>query len=288
MDWARRNKQLLLMLKIDTHQHFWKYNPTKQAWINEEMSAIRKDFMPTDLQPILNKAGVSGCIAIQADESEAETDFLVALANDNPFIKGVIGWVDFLAEDIYDRLAYYAKFEAIKGFRYNLQDKKQRDLMLNEEFIRGIFSMNDYDLVYELLIHSDQITYADQLVKHFPEQVFVLDHIAKPLIKKGEIAKWKKAIIALSKNENVYCKISGMATEADWKNWKYQDLEPYMDVVFSSFGADRVMFGSDWPVCNLAGDYQRVMEIVDRKISDFSVNDQQKFWSANAIKCYQL
>jgi L-fuconolactonase len=276
------------MLKVDTHQHFWKYNPVKHSWINEEMAVIQKDFMPIDLQPILNEVGIGGCIAVQADEDEAENDFLLSLAKNDNFIKGVVGWADFLADDISERLAYYNDFKIIKGFRYILQDKNQRDLMLSKEFLKGIQAMKAYDFVYELLIFPDQLAYAEQLVTQFPNQVFVLDHLAKPMIKAGEIKQWKTAIIALAKHENVYCKVSGMVTEADWKNWNYADLSPYMDVVFSSFGIDRVMFGSDWPVCNLATDYQKVMDVVETQVNSLTINEQEKFWSLNATKCYQL
>ena len=276
------------MLKIDTHQHFWQYHPAKQGWINDEMTAIQHDFMPADLLPILKENGINGCIAIQVDENEAENDFLLQLANENDFIKGIVGWVDFLADDIYDKVAYYNDFKIMKGFRYILQNKKQRDLIISNQFIRGVFAMNNYDLVYELLVFPDQLRYVEQFVKHFPEQVFVLNHLGKPLIKSGEIRLWKEMFVALSKHENVYCKISGMVTEANWNNWNYADLQPYMDVVFSSFGIDRVMFGSDWPVCNLAGNYQKVMSVPEQWVSKLSFNEQQKFWSGNAIKCYQL
>ncbi len=276
------------MLKIDTHQHFWQYHPAKQGWINDEMTAIQHDFMPADLLPILKENGINGCIAIQVDENEAENDFLLQLANENDFIKGIVGWVDFLADDIYDKVAHYNDFKIMKGFRYILQNKKQRDLIISNQFIRGVFAMNNYDLVYELLVFPDQLRYVEQFVKHFPEQVFVLNHLGKPLIKSGEIRLWKEMFVALSKHENVYCKISGMVTEANWNNWNYADLQPYMDVVFSSFGIDRVMFGSDWPVCNLAGNYQKVMSVPEQWVSKLSFNEQQKFWSGNAIKCYQL
>ncbi|WP_017259991.1 amidohydrolase family protein [Pedobacter arcticus] len=276
------------MLKLDTHQHFWKYNPVKHAWINQEMAVIQKDFMPLDLQPVLKNADVNGCIAVQTDEDEGENEFLLALAKENDFIKGIIGWVDFLSADISDRLAYYNDFKTIKGFRYILQDKAQRDLILSKEFIRGIVAMNAYDFVYELLVFPDQLKYAEQLVNQFPNQVFVLDHLAKPAIKSGEINQWKTAITALAKHENVHCKVSGMITEADWNNWSYPDFIPYMDVVFSAFGMDRVMFGSDWPVCNLAGNYQKVMRVVAQQVSNLSLNEQEKFWSSNAIKCYKL
>lgn len=276
------------MLKIDTHQHFWKYNPQQHAWINSEMAVIQKDFLPNDLQPLLYNAGVSGCIAVQADESEGDNDFLLGLAKGNDFIKGIVGWLDFLDSNISSRLAYYSDFEEIKGFRYVLQGKEQRDLMLEKSFIRGIVAMNAYDFVYELLIFPDQLGYAALLVDQFPNQIFVLDHLAKPLIKASQISQWKSGIWALAQHQNVYCKVSGMVTEADWKNWDYEDFVPYLDVIFSAFGADRVMFGSDWPVCNLAGNYQKVIGIVENYVANLSLIEQEKFWALNAAKCYKL
>ncbi|HEX7366712.1 MAG TPA: amidohydrolase family protein [Pelobium sp.] len=276
------------MLKIDTHQHFWKYSPHQHAWISDEMAAIQRDFLPADLQPLLNEFGISACIAVQADESETDNDFLLGLAKKNDFIKGVIGWLDYLDEGISSKLAYYSDFKELKGFRYVLQGKEQRDLMLDKNFVRGIAAMKAYDFVYELLIYPDQLGYAAQLVDQFPNQVFVLNHIAKPLIKLGEIEQWKSAVTALAQYHNVYCKVSGMVTEADWINWKYQDFVPYLDVIFSAFGTDRVMFGSDWPVCNLAGNYPKVVGIVDAYLGNLSLTEQENFWGLNASKCYKL
>ena len=276
------------MLKIDSHQHFWKFDPLAHAWINEEMTAIRKDFMPEDLYPLLRKSGLDGCISVQVNENETENNFMLTLANENNFIKGVIGWVDFLANDVEARLEYYTQFEIMRGFRYILQNKTPRDLMLNSAFKNSISLMAKHQFVYEILIFSDQLAYAKDLVAQFPNQIFVLNHLAKPRIKLGEIEQWRKDISALAVYENVYCKVSGMVTEADWQNWKYQDVEPYMDVAFNAFGTDRLMFGSDWPVCNLAANYQQVHEIPQKYINNLSLNEQEKFWGANAVKCYQI
>ena len=276
------------MLKIDTHQHFWQFDKMRHAWIKEDMKVVQKDFLPADLAPLLNNAGINACITVQADETEAENDFMLALAKENDFIKGVIGWLDFFDPQVSERLAYYSQFDLMKGFRFILQNKQPRDLLMSDKFIRGIKALGAYDLVYEILIFSDQIPYATALVKQFPKQRFVLNHLAKPMIKAGEIKQWETAISSLAKHENVYCKVSGMVTEADWKNWNYADISPYMDVVFSLFGIDRVMFGSDWPVCNLAADYQKVMGVVETQVNSLTINEQEKFWSLNAAKCYQL
>lgn len=276
------------MLKIDTHQHFWQFDKMRHAWIKEDMKVVQKDFLPADLAPLLNNAGINACITVQADETEAENDFMLALAKENDFIKGVIGWLDFFDPQVSERLAYYSQFDLMKGFRFILQNKQPRDLLMSDKFIRGIKALGAYDLVYEILIFSDQIPYATALVKQFPKQRFVLNHLAKPKIKAGEVENWKKDISALAKHENVYCKVSGMVTEADWTNWKPLDFEPYIDVAFNAFGADRVLFGSDWPVSNLAANYQKVNEIVSHYVINLSQLEQENFWGKNAVKCYQL
>lgn len=276
------------MIKIDAHQHFWKFNAVKQAWINEEMAAIKTDFLPHHLEPLLKEQGFKGCIAVQADESEEENEFLLNLAQENSFIKGVVGWLDFLSVDMSNRLDYYSQFKLMKGFRYILQGQLQRDIMLSNVFKNNIQLLSKHQFTYDILIFPDQLRYATKLVEAFPNQPFVLDHLAKPLIKSGEINQWKNDISDLAKHENVYCKVSGMVTEADWQNWKYEDFLPYLDVVFNSFGANRLMFGSDWPVCNVAGVYQKVISIVQEYTSSLTKEEQACFWGENTIKFYQL
>jgi L-fuconolactonase len=276
------------MLKIDAHQHFWKFNAVKQAWINEEMAAIKTDFLPHHLEPLLKEQGFKGCIAVQADESEEENEFLLNLAQENSFIKGVVGWLDFLSVDMSNRLDYYSQFKLMKGFRYILQGQPQRDIMLSNVFKNNIQLLSKHQFTYDILIFPDQLRYATKLVEAFPNQPFVLDHMAKPLIKSGEIKQWKNDISELAKHENVYCKVSGMVTEADWQNWKYEDFLPYLDVVFNSFGANRLMFGSDWPVCYVAGAYQKVINIVQEYTSSLTKEEQACFWGENTIKFYQL
>lgn len=276
------------MQKIDAHQHFWKFDPIRHSWINSEMNVIRRDFMPKDLQPLLQEKDFNGCIAVQADEHEDENTFLLELASENDFIKGVIGWVDFFDKNVASRIEFYSQYEKMKGFRYILQDKNPRDLMLHKTFLDGLKALGNDQFLYEILIFTDQLRFAKELVSRFPNQIFMLDHLSKPKIKSGEIDQWRKDISALAEHENVCCKISGMVTEADWKNWKYEDFEPYLDVVFNAFGSNRVLFGSDWPVCNLAGNYQQVAQIMEYYTKQLSRDEQEKFWGGNAAQYYQL
>jgi L-fuconolactonase len=276
------------MLRIDSHQHFWNFDPEKFDWITEEMSLIKKDFLPGDLKYILQENYFDGCITVQVQQTEEENSFLLNNAKDNDFIKGVVGWVDLQSENIDERLAYYHQFKRLKGFRHILQGEKKRDLMLSPGFKRGISLLNKYNFSYDVLIFPDQLIFAKELVKEFPKQKFVIDHLAKPYIKDGRIEEWKKDMEAIGSFENVYCKISGMVTEADWKNWKAKDFFPYLDVVVKSFGTNRIMYGSDWPVCLVAASYEQVLNIVREYFSSFSKNEQDLFFGGNAVKFYNI
>lgn len=276
------------MIKIDSHQHFWKFDPVRDSWIDNTMSAIQHDFMPVDLKPILDKFGIDGCVAVQADQSETETEFLLNLAENNDFIKGVVGWVDLRAPDVKKRLEYFKEFKKLKGFRHVLQGEPDRALMLNPEFTAGISALKAHDFTYDILIFPDQLGYTHQFVKTFGGHRFVIDHIAKPDIKTKNIEKWANGIRAIAKLENVWCKVSGMITEADWYGWVLADFEPYLDVIFEAFGAKRVMFGSDWPVCNVAGGYQQMLSVVKNYVSHLSEDEQARFWGFNAIEFYKL
>jgi len=276
------------MIKIDSHQHFWKFDPVRDSWIDKTMSAIQSDFLPDDLKPILDKYHIDGCIAVQADQSEAETEFLLGLAETNDFIKGVVGWVDLRADNIGKRLEYFKDFKKLKGFRHVLQGEPDRALMLNPQFTRGINALRVYDFTYDILIFPDQLGYTYQFAKTFGGHRFVIDHIAKPDIKTKNIEKWTNGIKAIAKLENVYCKVSGMITEADWYGWVLTDFEPYLDVVFEAFGTKRVMFGSDWPVCNVAGGYQQMLSVVKNYTSKLSEDEQARFWGLNAGEFYKL
>ena len=273
--------------RIDSHQHFWKFDPVRDSWIDETMAIIQRDFLPDDLLPELQNNQFEGCVAVQASQSEEETNFLLDLASKNDFIKGVVGWLDLRAENIEERLAFYSNYKKLKGFRHVVQGEAD-DFMYGTAFREGISALNPFDYTYDILIFHRQLPAAISLVNDFPNQNFVIDHIAKPDIKSGNINSWKKDIIEISKYENALCKVSGMVTEADWKNWKADDLKPYLDVIFENFSTDNLMFGSDWPVLNVASDYTEVVKTLEDYISNYSQEDQNKIWFENAKKFYKL
>lgn len=273
--------------RIDSHQHFWKFDPVRDSWIDETMQNIQRDFLPEDLQPLLSDNQFEGCVAVQASQSEEETHFLLDLASKNDFIKGVVGWIDLRNENIEERLQFFSDQKKLKGFRHVVQGEAD-DFMFGKEFRRGIVALKAFSYTYDILIFERQLPAAISLVKDFPNQKFVIDHIAKPDIKSGSIDSWKKGIEEIAKYYNVWCKISGMVTEADWKNWKQEDLKPYLDVIFENFSIDKLMYGSDWPVLNVASDYSEVVKTLEDYISKFSIEDQNKIWFENANEFYKL
>ena len=276
------------MLRIDSHQHFWKYDPVRDSWINDEMSVIRKDFYPEQLQKILEANGFDGCITVQSDQTEIENAFQLGHAMKFDFIKAVVGWVDLQSENVEERLAYYQQFEKLKGFRHILQGEPRRDLMLKPDFKRGISLLHKYGYTYDILIFPDQLSYTLELVEEFPDQKFVIDHLAKPYIRDQKIYEWKNDMEELADHENVFCKVSGFVTEADWKNWKPEDFTPYLDVVTEAFGIDRLMFGSDWPVCLVAAAYEDVVSITENYFLSYTPNEREKVFGLNASKFYNL
>lgn len=275
-------------MKIDSHQHFWNYVPAKHAWINTEMAVLKKDFLPQDIAPILFKYGIDGCVSVQADQSEQETEYLLDFADRYQFIKGVVGWVDLSAPDVENRLSHYKTFAKMKGVRHVLQDEKDIGFMLRPNFKQGISALKKFDLTYDILIYPEHLPNAIKLVKEFPDQPFVIDHLAKPVIRHKSIREWRNQIRAIASFENVHCKVSGMTTEAEWLDWHIEDFEPYTDVVLEAFGPKRLMFGSDWPVCTLASRYGEVMEIAQLCSTKFSVDEQALFWGKNAADFYHL
>lgn len=276
------------MLKIDSHQHFWKFDAVRDSWIANRMIAIRRDFFPGDLEPVLKANGFDGCVTVQSDQSEEENEFQLANAKQHDFIKGIVGWVDFQSEQVEERLNYYKQFEKMKGFRHVLQGEPQRDFMLRPAFLNGISLLKKYGFTYDILIFPDQLKYTADFVSRFPDQPFVIDHLAKPNIKNQEINEWEKNVREVAKFNNVFCKVSGMVTEADWQAWKPKDFHPYLDVMVDAFGIGRLMYGSDWPVCNLAGNYERVIGLVSDYFSAFTDAEQQKFFGGNAASFYNL
>ena len=275
-------------MKIDSHQHFWNYHPVKDAWISDDMKVIQQDFMPADLLPLLRKNDIDGCIAVQADQSEEETHFLLGLADENDFIKGVVGWVDFRSEIIEERLQYFSQFKMLKGFRHIVQGEAEDDFLLREDFCNGIAQLEKYNFTYDLLILPKHLHYAAEFVKRFPKQSFVIDHLAKPNFKGNNFSDWELGIEELATYKNLYCKVSGMITEADWKNWQEEDFSYCLDVLVANFGIDRLMFGSDWPVSLLAASYEQSCRIVENYFTKFSKEDQYKIWGVNAMKFYHL
>ena len=273
---------------IDSHQHFWNYEPEKHSWIDDEMSVIRRDFLSDDLQKVFDENGVDACVAVQADQTTEETDFLISLAENNNFIKGVVGWVDLRSESIEEDLLKYKKYDVVKGFRHVVQEEQDHNFMLRPEFLNGIELLGKYNLCYDILIFPHQLVAALELVNKFPNQKFVIDHIAKPYIKDGFFEGWAVMMREIAKNQKVYCKISGMITEADYKTWTPELVHPYMKLVLESFGAGRVMYGSDWPVCLVAGNYSIVKALVTDFISDLSQEQQNAIMGGNAAKFYNL
>ena len=287
MVWEQVNKLVLLMQKIDAHQHFWDYDAVKHSWINDSMQRIRKDFLPEDLEPILLQNNIAGCVAVQADETETETNFLLRLAEKNTFIKGVVGWVNFTDKNLPEKLAYFKNFKLIRGFRHVLQNKAP-EYMLQPDFINGIAALNPFNFTYDLLIYPTHLEAVKKLINYFPNQMFVIDHLAKPYIKNGLIDKWKKDIKAIAGYDNVFCKISGMVTEADPENWEPQHIKPYLDVVVEAFGTKKIMFGSDWPVCLVAAGYGEILSLTEQYFKSFSTTEKSAIFGNNASLFYQL
>lgn len=275
-------------MKIDSHQHFWKYDPIKEAWITPEMAVIQKDFLPQDLKPLLSQNNFDGCIAVQADQSENETHFLLELARENDFIKGVVGWVDFKAPNIEERLEYFSGFKKLKGFRHIFQAETNPEFMLRNDFCNGIGKLAKYNFTYDILIGSQQWPFVTQFIQKFPEQHFVIDHLAKPDFKKSDFTEFEKTIQNIAKNPNVFCKVSGLVTEAHWHNWKPEDFKTALDIITQNFGSDRLMFGSDWPVCLLSANYSEVIALVENYFASFSTADQKALWGNNAVSFYNL
>ena len=272
---------------IDSHQHFWIYEKESQDWITEEMQVIRKNFLPNDLKDILLENGVDGCISVQADQTEKETNFLLDLASKNDFIKGVVGWVDLRSPAIDEKLSDYKSHAKLKGFRHVLQAEEPA-FMLQPDFKRGIEKLGKYGYTYDLLIFPKHIPASVELVKLFPDQLFIVDHLAKPPIKHQGMNEWKIQMKQLAAFPNVYCKISGMVTEADWLQWELKNFTPYLDAVVALFGMKRLLFGSDWPVCKVAASYQEILKIVRNYFNDFSMEEQADFFGNNAVHFYQI
>ncbi len=277
-----------MTLRIDSHQHFWRYNSDEYPWIDASREPLKVDYMPPDLEPLMQAAGIDGTVAVQARQNLRETDFLLDLADQYDFIRGVVGWVDMRADDVEAQLERLATHPRMVGVRHIVHDEADDRFMLGGNFLRGLAKLKACDLRYDLLLFPRHLPIAIDVVQRFPEQPFVLDHIAKPFIKDGLLEPWERDIRQLAANDNVWCKVSGMVTEAAWGGWTQADYRPYLDVVFDCFGIDRLMFGSDWPVCTLSGSYSQVVGIVETYISALSADEQAKIMGGVASKFYNL
>src|SRR6185312_10067732 len=275
-------------MTIDSHQHFWRYNPARDGWITDEMAALKRDYLPQHLLTELKLNQVEACIAVQADQSEDETLFLIDLAQGHSFIRGVIGWVDLRSDRLPEQLKFFSQFDKLRGFRHIVQSEGDERFLLRTDFLRGISELQAFGFTYDILIYARQLPAAVEFAAKFPEQKFVVDHIAKPEIRAKEIAGWERWMRRMAALPNVYCKLSGMVTEAKWTRWRPSDFAPYLDVVFECFGSDRLMFGSDWPVCLLACSYCQVKEIIADYTNALPQHEKDKIFGLNAAKFYGL
>ena len=272
---------------IDAHHHLWHYHSDKHQWIDDSMQVLKRDFTGSQFSEVLTKNNISGSVLVQVDQTEQETIWLLEQAENHPFILGVVGWVDLMSDDLKSKLAVLSGYSKLKGFRHIVQSERY-EFMLQPEFQTGVGQLEQFGFSYDILIYHHQLTPAIELVRKFPNQLFVLDHIAKPDIKSGSLESWATGILELSDSPNVVCKLSGMITEANHSRWTYDQLTPFLDQVFESFGVERLMFGSDWPVCLLAGSYNEVLEIIEQYISGFSDAEKSKILYENARKFYNL
>jgi L-fuconolactonase len=276
-----------MAMPIDAHQHFWIYNQRECDWIDEAMASIRRNFLPADLKPQLEKNGFQGSILVQVRQTLEETHWLLKLAEDNPFILGVVGWVDLRSPRLRAELESFAGKPKLVGIRHIVQSEPD-DFLRQPDFLRGISILEEFDLAYDLLIYTKHLPITAEFVRRFPLQRFVLDHLAKPPIKSGSVDVWARGIRELASFQNVFAKVSGLVTEGDWQNWKPEDVRPYLDVAFECFGPSRLMFGSDWPVCTVAASYRQVANLVKDYLSKYAAEEREAVLGGNAAKFWRL
>jgi L-fuconolactonase len=275
-------------VRIDAHQHFWRYTPAEYGWIDDSMAALRRDFLPSDLRPEMDAARVDACIAVQARQTVEETRWLLELADAHPFVAGVIGWIDLQSDSAVRQLDTFGDHPKLLGVRHVVQSEPDDRFMLRPEFCRGISLLDASELTYDILIYPKHLRVAAELVSRFPRQRFVLDHLAKPQIRAREMREWEEGIRTLAAFPNVFCKVSGLVTEADWTSWTPADICPYLDVAFDCFGAHRLLAGSDWPVCTVAADYQRTIALVDEYMNDRPAAERDAVMGGNAARLWRL
>jgi L-fuconolactonase len=275
-------------MRIDSHQHFWRYSAAEYPWIDETMLPLRRDYLPDDLRPEMARARIHACIAVQARQTLEETRWLLDLADGNPFIAGVVGWVDLQADDVLEQLGMLSSHRKLVGVRHIVQSEPDDRFLLRAAFCRGVSALADLDLTYDILIYPRHLPVAADFVARFDRQRFILDHLAKPEIRAGEIRQWEHGVRRLAELPNVFCKVSGLVTEADWHRWTPDQLRPYVDVVFDCFGADRLMAGSDWPVCTLAADYGRTLSVVEEHVSRRPAAERVAVMGGTAERVWKL
>jgi L-fuconolactonase len=275
-------------MNIDSHQHFWRYDRVRDAWITDAMAVLQRDFLPEHLAAELTANGIDASIAVQADQSETETMFLLGLADKNDCVAGVVGWVDLRSPHIPERLEHFSRFSKLRGFRHIAQAEPDDRFLMGEDFVKGVAQLRSFGFTYDILVYPRQLRAAIELVNRLPEQRFVIDHCAKPEIKAGKTEPWATQMRKIAQHKDVFCKVSGLVTEADWKHWKADDFKPYLDVVFDAFGPDRLMFGSDWPVCLLAATYRQVKKLVEDYVKEYPPAFQEKVFGGNAARFYGL
>lgn len=273
-------------MRIDSHQHFWVYNPSQHVWMTDRMSVLKRDYLPQDMEPLLERAGIGGTIAVQARQMVEETEWLLELADRYPFIRGVVGWVDLRSPNVRDQLEGFSRYGKLRGVRHVVHDEPDDRFALLPAFQRGIEMLREFGLTYDLLLYPRHLPAAIRLVEKFPDQPFVLDHIGKPPIRDRQLSPWREDLRALALLPNVWCKLSGMVTEANWERWRADDFRPCLDIVLDAFGTARVMIGSDWPVCTLAGDYAAIMQIVIGYVSQFPPNVREQILGDNCARFY--
>ena len=275
-------------MRIDAHQHFWQYNSAEYDWIDESMALLRRDFLPADLQPLLQENDIQGCVAVQARQSLAETQWLLSLAEQHTEIMGVVGWIDLCSEQLPSQLAALGYNPLLKGFRHILQGETERDFMLQPAFVRGIECLAEHGYSYDILVHAGQLPQVCELLKKLPEMKLVIDHIAKPNIASGQWQDWADNMEELSQYPHLYCKVSGMVTEANWQSWSAADIEPYLAHVLKTFGAPKLMYGSDWPVCKVAASYGQSLALVERFLERECPSQLAAVMGGNAVGFYSL
>jgi L-fuconolactonase len=275
-------------MRIDAHQHFWKYDSIRHGWIDDSMKKIRKDFLPKDLDKELAKNGINGSIAVQVDENEAENDFLLKLAEENEFIKGIVGWIDLKSPIAEERMLHWKKYNKMKGFRCIMQGKPDELYLKNDLFISKVKKLASYEFTYDLLVYHDQLPSLIRFVEKLPDNKMILDHLGKPDIKNREIKTWKENIRILAQHPGIYCKLSGLVTEANHNQWSYDDLKPYLEIASEAFGIDRICFGSDWPVCLVAASYSEVVGVIEKFSSQLNNEEKKKLFGTNTMKFYNL